>query len=80
MWKLGPRSLKLDATEGKRRLERGDTKRAVQLRKSRAYKLVDLRATALYPGIGQLSHKSIPEWLSHDAGADESENVTAGLS
>lgn len=80
MWKLGPRSLKLDATEGKRRLERGDTKRAVQVRKSRAYKLVDLRATALYPGIGQMSYKSIPEWLSHDAGEDESENVTAGLS
>ncbi len=80
MWKMGPRSLKLDATEGKRRLERGDTKRADRLRKSRALKLVDLRATALYPGIGQMSHKSIPEWLSHDAGEDESENVTAGLS
>ncbi len=52
MWKLGPRSLKLDATEGKRRLERGDTKRAIQLRKARALKLVDLEVTAFYPGIG----------------------------
>jgi hypothetical protein len=80
MWRLGPKSLKLDATEGKRRLERGDTKRADRLRKSRALKLVDLRATALYPGIGQLSHKSIPEWLSHDEGEGEAENVSAGLS
>lgn len=79
MWKRGPRSLKLDATEGKRRLERGDTKRAMQLRKSRAYKLVDLRATALYPGIGEISHKSIPEWLSYDEDDGEAENVVAGL-
>ena len=80
MWKLWPRSLKLDATEGKRRLEQGDTKRAIQLRKSRAYRLVDLRATALYPDIGQISHKSIPEWLSHDEDDGEAENVVAGLS
>jgi hypothetical protein len=80
MWKLGPRSLKLDATEGKRRLERGDSKRAILLRKSRAVKLADLRATSLYPGIGQMSHKSIPEWLSHNEDDGEAENVVAGLS
>jgi hypothetical protein len=79
MWKRSWRSLKLDATEGKRRLERGDTKRAIELRKSRAHKLVDLRAAALYPGIGEMSHKSVPEWLSYDDDDREAENVVAGL-
>ena len=71
--------MNLDATEGKRRLERGNTKRAMQVRKSRAYKLADLRATAFYPGIGEMSHKSIPEWLSYDDDDREAENVAAGL-
>ncbi len=77
-WKKKLRELNLDATEGKRRLARGSTKKAVDLRLSRAKRLVNLDATPFYPGMGLMSFPHKPKWL--EDWEVESEGIIAGLS
>lgn len=82
-WKKKLRSLKLDATEGKRVLDRGTNKHSIEKRKSRAHKLVNLRANDFFPDNDRMSARKPPKWLAHweesEDAAEEAENVSAGL-
>jgi hypothetical protein len=81
-WKKKTRELKLDATEGKRYLDRQTTKTAIEKRASRGHKLVNLNVTSLFVGSDDMSARVNPEWLgrwSENEAEEESENVMAGL-
>jgi hypothetical protein len=81
-WKKKSRSLKLDATEGKRVLDRGTSKHSIRKRASRAEKLVNLNPAFLFPGCEGISARSDPKWLGRwreNEIEEESENVMAGL-
>jgi hypothetical protein len=75
--------LTLDATEGKRILIRGTDKRAVVVRKSRAYKLVNLRPNDFFLNDCGMSARNPPKWLGRwevsERAVEEAENVNAGL-
>jgi hypothetical protein len=81
-WKKSERELKLDATEGKRYLDRNTTKTAVKKRASRSRQLVNLNVSFLFAGCYGMSARVNPEWLgrwSENKAEEESENVMAGL-
>jgi hypothetical protein len=63
-WKKKNRELKLDATEGKRYLDRRTTPAAVKKRASRGHQLVDLKVSFLFPGCDEMSARNNPEWLA----------------
>jgi hypothetical protein len=81
-WKKKLRELKLNATEGKRYLDRRTTPAAVKKRASRSHRLVDLKVSFLFPGCDEMSARNNPEWLarwSENDADEEAENVHAGL-
>ena len=81
-WKKKLRELKLDATEGKRFLDRQTTPAAVKKRASRSHQLVNLKASFLFPGCDGMSARADPDWLgvwSENKAEEETENVMAGL-
>jgi hypothetical protein len=81
-WKKSKRELKLDATEGKRFLDRSTTKVAVKRRASRNRQLVNLNVSFLFAGCYGMSARVNPEWLgrwSENDAEEESENVMAGM-
>lgn len=79
MWRIGPRTMQLDAMSNKRTISDD-----VQMRKARARTLVELDVNQ-FVNSDELSAKSIPDWLSmsnkQEREADEDgANIAAGLS